>query len=297
MSKAPGSTVAAMVADGETLLEIEVMTEWSTDDIKELALEEGFGLNAASMRFQKVAKGKPAPMGIVRRPAEEPAVFTCGVQDQITGRSCARTRGHDGNHQDGSGNRAWSQTDTGAAPEPTATESTAASVSPMDGTGSGGSGASTVHPAAESTTDPVPTDEIREWRNAKGITPDGDVIRVGLGHRDEAVRVFAQAARDAIDILAAEIIRAEDRTAALADVERLEHELDLARERAGLPTVPPRRRDLPVAQGGGSAMSPDRPNAALVREWARENGITVPPVGLLKKAIVEQYLAAQQVAS
>lgn len=64
--RAPGSTVLRMVANGMNLLNIEVETDWSPDDIKVLALEEGYGLNAANGRFQKVAKAKPAPSGIVR---------------------------------------------------------------------------------------------------------------------------------------------------------------------------------------------------------------------------------------
>lgn len=53
MTKAPGSTVQRMVANGLNLLNIEVETNWSTDDITALALEEGYEYDARTSRFRR----------------------------------------------------------------------------------------------------------------------------------------------------------------------------------------------------------------------------------------------------
>lgn len=66
VTRAPGSTVARMVANAMNIMNIEVETGWTRDEIIELAVEQGFGLNAANGRFQKAPRPKPAPVGIVR---------------------------------------------------------------------------------------------------------------------------------------------------------------------------------------------------------------------------------------
>ena len=113
-----------MILNGDTILEIEVMTEWSPEEIRQVALEAGFGVNAVNGRFQKVAKGKPAPLGIVRHSAVESVAVTepidlgepsalCSEIDSMTGRRCIDVEGHGGNHS--AGLRTWStMTDTGS---------------------------------------------------------------------------------------------------------------------------------------------------------------------------------------
>ena len=73
--RGPGSTVLRMVANAMNVMNIEIETGWTPEEITELALEEGF--HASAGRFQRVAK--PTPMGIVRTSAR-PTIDTGAVR-------------------------------------------------------------------------------------------------------------------------------------------------------------------------------------------------------------------------
>lgn len=64
--RAPGSTVSRMIANAMNLMNIEVETGWSREEIMQVARESGYALDAASRRFRRAPQPKPAPPGIVR---------------------------------------------------------------------------------------------------------------------------------------------------------------------------------------------------------------------------------------
>ena len=64
--RGPESTVARMVANAMHIQNIEVETGWTPDEIKALAMRDGYALDAASKRFRRAPRPKPAPVGIVR---------------------------------------------------------------------------------------------------------------------------------------------------------------------------------------------------------------------------------------
>ncbi len=88
--RAPGSTVRRMVENAMNIMNIEVETGWSRAEIIDLAKEAGFGLNAANQRFQRVAKPKPAPLGIVRHTEAAEGVDTeTSAGAEVTGQADA----------------------------------------------------------------------------------------------------------------------------------------------------------------------------------------------------------------
>ena len=64
--RGPESTVARMVANAMHIQNIEVETGWTPDEIKAVAMRNGYALDAASRRFRRAPQPKPAPVGIVR---------------------------------------------------------------------------------------------------------------------------------------------------------------------------------------------------------------------------------------
>jgi hypothetical protein len=316
--KSSGFEVEMMIREGATLMEIEVATNWPADGIKALAVEVGHGVNAASGRFQKVAKAKPTPIGIVRNTLVAEAVASvaldgetqaldteCDVTDHITGRLCARPTGHDGNHQDRSGNRAWSQTDTGAA------------------------SASRVNGEGHSTLDaPAPVSEITDDEPVRELTPPAPVppspsvstvvevgaqtsppasttvtdpnapITAGLAHVDDQIGDLALQAKVALDRLAAALVDYEQRADALAEVHRLEAErvqiddaLVAARRAAGL-DVPPVVPE-PVMIPAPTKRKPVGVSFTEMREWAQAVGRDWGR-GRPTNALIAEYRAATQ---
>lgn len=227
IQKAPGSTVLRQIRNGMALLNIEVDTDWTAEEITALAVEEGFEFVPSTGRFRRAS--------------------------------------------------ATPQTDTGASSvdggdSPTSDEHT---VAPVSDPVNGGASLRDVHAAI--------TEDIRGlaavYEPARITLDPAPVISAGLNHTDEHVRALAAAARDAISALAAEMVAAEQRGEALAEVARLEEELAVARIRAGL-ARPPR--------------PPVNPEAKLIRAWAAENGVPCTRTGIVPRAVVEAYLAAHQ---
>lgn len=66
MPRGPESTVLRMVGNAMHIQNIEVETGWTVDEIKALAMRNGYALDAASKRFRRAPQPKPAPVGIVR---------------------------------------------------------------------------------------------------------------------------------------------------------------------------------------------------------------------------------------
>ena len=64
--RGPESTVVRMVANAMHIQNIEVETGWTPDEIKAVAMRNGYALDAASRRFRRAPQPKPAPVGIVR---------------------------------------------------------------------------------------------------------------------------------------------------------------------------------------------------------------------------------------
>lgn len=64
--RGPESTVLRMVGNAMHIQNIEVETGWTPDEIKTLAMRNGYALDAASKRFRRAPQPKPAPVGIVR---------------------------------------------------------------------------------------------------------------------------------------------------------------------------------------------------------------------------------------
>lgn len=64
--RGPESTVLRMVANAMHIQNIEVETGWTPDEIKAVAMRNGYALDAASRRFRRAPQPKPAPVGIVR---------------------------------------------------------------------------------------------------------------------------------------------------------------------------------------------------------------------------------------
>ncbi len=64
--RGPESTVVRMVANAMHIQNIEVETGWTPDEIKAVALRNGYALDAASKRFRRAPQPKPVPVGIVR---------------------------------------------------------------------------------------------------------------------------------------------------------------------------------------------------------------------------------------
>lgn len=58
------------MTNGQTVTWLLSASGWTLDQIKAFAHLHGFGVNSASGRFQRVAKPKPAPAGVVRHPAD-----------------------------------------------------------------------------------------------------------------------------------------------------------------------------------------------------------------------------------
>lgn len=64
--RGPESTVLRMVGNAMHIQNIEVETGWTPDEIKAVAVRNGYALDAASKRFRRAPQPKPAPVGIVR---------------------------------------------------------------------------------------------------------------------------------------------------------------------------------------------------------------------------------------
>lgn len=64
--RGPESTVVRMVANAMHVANIEVETGWTRDEIKAVAIRDGYALDAATQRFRRAPRPKPASPGIVR---------------------------------------------------------------------------------------------------------------------------------------------------------------------------------------------------------------------------------------
>lgn len=70
--RGPESTVLRMVGNAMHIQNIEVETGWTPDEIKAVAMRNGYALDAASKRFRRAPQPKPAPVGIVRTQVTTP---------------------------------------------------------------------------------------------------------------------------------------------------------------------------------------------------------------------------------
>jgi hypothetical protein len=108
---------------------------------------------------------------------------------------------------------------------------------------------------------------------ASKITTDLDKLRTALAAQDakDRQKAAAEAARKA----------------ALAEVCRLEKELKQAKERLRNPTTAP-PPSPPASTGNGQATTPP----AMIRTWARDQGMACPTKGRIPTSIADAYRAA-----
>lgn len=260
--RASGSAVLRMVSNAMGLLNIEVETGWTPDEIKDLAREEGYALNDASGRFQKAPTHKPVPMGIVRS-STEPTIDAGEVPADVSAVD---------------GPAPVSQTTTGAADAPTGAPAVPESAA-----------AATAAPvvldlgaASEGEADAAPKDlDVVIVPSAEAL------ISAARATGDGVLQAAATAAESALTYLARTLGEYTERPAAMREVERLEAELKLARERAGLGTATPRPAPATQRRGFG-------PSQAQIRAWARSVGLDVNAKGSVRSDVVAKYNAAHR---
>jgi len=156
------------------------------------------------------------------------------------------------------------QTDTGAVPEPTATDPTPAPVSPARPT-------------------PVLRDVIAEGKAHSAVRVQRAAVKAEVALRTltgllESTRQEEAAKR------AAEKAKAEAR----AEVERLEQQLRDAKAKLRGPARAAAVAVVTPNQAGASAKE--------IRAWAAANGIDCPKSGIVPRRVVDAYVAAQVAA-
>ena len=329
--RAPGSTVLGLVEEGQTLIEVEVETNWSPEEIKALALEEGYGVNAVNGRFQPIPKGKPTT-GIVRRSLEQEAVASIELDRDQThvlderepveatevtpDEAAPHGRPDDPEVPDDDGAviadaagvaapSSLPETDTGTASAPDG-----APAEPQVLPEAAAFGAA-VPVSLNPTTAHVPNAEAL----LSAARATGDLVFF------DAVTAIEEALTDLARHLIAWEELAEDRAAARAEVARLEEEaariaadLERARARAGLGTATPSPAtpvqvtgttgQTPLTAGSTTRVNhsgmggvagvrlPDGVTYKVIRAWADKVGILTPPRGRLADDIVLRYIEA-----
>lgn len=272
--RAPGSTVAGLIEEGQTLIEVEVQTNWTPEEIKALALEEGYGINAVNGRFQPIPKGKPVT-GIVRHSLEQEAAASIALDRDETHvldepvEGAEVTEDETGPHGRPDDPEVADSDDEAEASGPASANAAAASSSLPEtdtGTASAPDGApaepqALPEDAALGAAVPVSLDPTTTFvPNAEALLSaaraTGDLVFF-----DEVTEIETALTDLARHLIAWEEL-AEDRAAARAEVARLEEEavrvaadLERARARAGLGTATP-SPVTPVEVPGTSGLSP-----------------------------------------
>jgi len=322
MMRAPGSTVLGLVEEGQTLIEVEVETNWSPEEIKALALEEGYGVNAVNGRFQPIPKGKPTT-GIVRRSLEQEAVAsieldrdeTHALDEHEPVEATEVTPDEAAPH--GRPDEPEVPEDDEAVAEPAGETAAASSSLPETDTGTasapdGAPAEPQVLPEAAAFGAAVPVSlnpTTAHVPNAEALLSaaraTGDLVFF------DVVTAIEEALTDLARRLIAYENEAEERAHAHAEVARLEEEaariaadLERARARAGLgPATPSPAAPAPTTRGiarvshaglGGVAgvKRPDGITDKDIRAWADKVGIRTTPRGRLGDDVVLRYIEA-----
>lgn len=80
---APGVVLEYVENPKWTVQDIATATGWTVDEVTRLALRHGYGLNAASKKFQRAPQGKPAPTGVERRVEARAASAPAAYVDEV----------------------------------------------------------------------------------------------------------------------------------------------------------------------------------------------------------------------
>lgn len=299
MNRAPGSTVLGLVEAGETLIEIEVQTNWAPEEIKELALEEGYEPAGAGSRFQPISKAKPKPtvklgdvvsLSLVAEAQASVALDrdeTHALHDSHVVEAEEVTEDEAVPH--GRPEESAGASDDGAEAEPPAAEAASSSLPETDtGAASAPTGApaelGTAASGAAAPVSPVFVPNAEDLMSAALATGDPDL--------EQAV----VAIEAALTTLAHDLIAYESRSDALAEVRRLEAELEAARIRAGLGPATPSPAATP---GKPNLVRGDTtgPTQSEIRAWARSVGMDVNAKGSVRTDVVLAYQAAHQGAA